>query len=165
MADIEGIEETCRMLDEVPKTVAVKGFFYGCEAAGKVFIKAIWPRTPVDIKAAINRAHGRRYKSKVTGEMIGGKGVLVGGLDAWTTIDSQGRFGLVEVGFGPSLSHLALWLEFGWMLTGHKPGKKPIRQIPPMHFMRDGFDASVDSAVDAFAEGLKSVVVTEYKQP
>lgn len=153
------------MLDEVPKTIAVKGFFRGCEAAGQVFINEIWPRTPVDIKAAINASHGKRYKSKVTGEMIGGRGVLVGGLDAFIELDSQGRWAEVAVGYGTGLGHLALWLEFGWLLTGHKPGKKPIKQIPPMGFMRAGFDAGVEAAVDAFAEALKAVVVAEYKQP
>lgn len=162
---IEGVEETCQILRDVPKVLVTKAFFKALDAAGTVFENAILANTPIDMKAALNAAHGKRFKSKVTGEMIGGLGALVTGLDHWIVLDNQYRGGYVDSGFIKSLSHLAGWLEWGWMLTGHKPLKKQIRPIPPTGFMRKAFDRSVEHAIDVFAETLKQTMLAEYKQP
>jgi hypothetical protein len=74
-------------------------------------------------------------------------------------IHDKGQGGVAQVGFGKR-GYLALWLEFGWKLTGHKPGKKFIKDVPEMgdtyltgsrrHFMRDGLEAAVDESITKF---------------
>ena len=55
-----------------------------------------------------------------------------------------------------------MWVEYGHAMVGHRPGKKDLGTIPPHPFMRPGFDASADAAVDAFAESLAATLRQEY---
>lgn len=138
------------MLDRAPRNIVAKGYLRALDAAGQVMVRALWPRVPVDLKAAMNRAHA-------------GKGALVGRLDAFIELDAQFRGGVVDVGFG-DLGHIALWLEYGHRMVGHKPGKKQLGDVPAIPFMRPAFDACNEQAVDAFAATLASVVKAEYPE-
>lgn len=144
---ITGLQETENMLATAPKNVVANSFLRALDAAGKVIEAEVWPRTPIELKAAVNKAHG-------------GKGALVGRLDNFIELDSQFRGGTIEIGFGP-LGHIALWVEYGHrQVTGGrltKEGKGPGRlvgTVEPHPFMRPAFDASADAAIDAFASSL-----------
>ena len=144
LLEVEGLEDACKLLDQVPKIVAARGYVNGLSAAGDVMEAALWPRTPVDTIAAMNKAHG-------------GKGALVTRIVKDVELDANGRGGQVEVGFGP-LGHIALWVEYGHnQVTGGRMGKQGSKVVgfTPAHpFMRPAFEASKDQAVDAFVEAV-----------
>jgi len=146
---VEGIEETCRYLEEVAETVAIRGYVAGLDAAGEVFESALWPRVPIDLGVLDNAAHG-------------GKGALAANLRRSVDVDAHGRGGIVDVGFG-QLGHIALWVEFGHnqVLRQGIRGKAKILGFTPAHpFMRTAFDASKEQAIDAFIEGVKTALKT-----
>lgn len=66
----------------------------------------------------------------------------------------------VKVGPSAATAHVANWQENGWMLTGHKPSKKKIKQIPGKHFLASSFDESADSALAAFTASLEGSLNT-----
>ena len=51
------------MLDEVPKVIAMRGYTKGLAAAGDVMEAALWPRTPVNALAALDRKSTRLNSS------------------------------------------------------------------------------------------------------
>jgi hypothetical protein len=137
---VSGLDGVIKLLDEAPATVVSTAFVKAADAAGEVIVSALWPRTPIDIKAAMNAAHG-------------GKGALVTQLDHFVELDKQLRGVSLEIGFG-SLGHLALWVEYGHRMVTHKPGRKQVGDVPAHPFMRPAFDASAEAAIDAFGEAL-----------
>ena len=141
---VEGIEDACKMLDGVGPIVATRGYLNGLAAAGDVMMSAVRQRVPVELGAIKNAAHG-------------GKGALANNLGKWIEVDARGRGGVVDVGFG-ALGHIALWVEYGHRLLGHKPKKKVIGDVPAHPFMRPAFDACNQQAVDAFVDGVKGVM-------
>jgi hypothetical protein len=145
---VSGLDESIKMLSDAPRDVVARGFLRAFEAAGDVIIGELWPRVPIDLKAAMNAAHG-------------GKGALVTQLDSFIELDSQFRGGTMEIGFGP-LGHIALWNEYGHRMVGHKPKKKEIGEVPAHPFMRPAFDASAEAAIDAFANALTEYLRSEF---
>jgi len=142
--EVEGIEEACQWLDDVSSILATRAYVNGLAAAAEVIEAELWPRVPVDLKAALNKAHG-------------GKGALVTRLVRVIEVDPHGRGGLLEIGFGP-LGHIALWLEYGHRMVGHKPTLKVLGEVQPHPFMRPAFDACADRAVEAFVDAVKSTL-------
>jgi hypothetical protein len=149
---IEGIEETARMLEQAPRQVVVSGYTKALEASAEVVMAELWPRVPINAKAAMGAAHG-------------GHGALVTGLDYDIFIDPQARGGVAEVGFG-NLGHIALWVEYGHRRVGHgksKKARKELGEVPAYPFMRPAIEASAEAAIDAFAGSLAETVATQYK--
>lgn len=142
--EVEGIEETCQWLDGVASAIATRAYVNGLAAAGDVIESALWAHVPVDLKAALNKAHG-------------GKGALVTRLTRVIEVDPHGRGGLLEVGFGP-LGHIALWVEYGHVMQGHKPELKVLGEVQPHPFMRPTLDACAERAIEAFVEAVKSTL-------
>jgi hypothetical protein len=137
--------DALQLLEQAPKAVVARGFLKGLDAAGQVIVSEVWPRTPEDLKAVTNKAHG-------------GKGVLVGGLDAWIELDAQFRGGTVDVGFG-SLGQIALWLEYGHRMVAHKKqGNKLLGEVKAHPFMRPAYEACADRAIEAFAATLEATL-------
>jgi HK97 gp10 family phage protein len=143
---IDGITETVQLLEQAPKNVVARGFLKALDAAGQVIVSEVWPRTPLNLKAAVNAKHA-------------GKGALVGKLDAFIELDSQFRGGTVDVGFG-DLGHIALWVEYGHRMVGHgRRGKgKVLGNVKPHPFMRPAFEAAGDRAIEAFATSLEATL-------
>lgn len=148
---ISGVEETVEMLKRAPKQIVASAFVKALDAAGEVVVRELWPRVPIDLKAAMNKAHA-------------GKGPLVGRLDKWVELDSQLRGGSVDIGFG-DLWHIALWYEYGHRTTGHKASKSPRmtwkqhvqsteKVTPASHMMSNACEASAQKAIDVFSETL-----------
>lgn len=143
---VTGHDEVLRMLDRAPKVIVASAFVRGLAAAGEAVESALWPLVPIDQIASLNRSHG-------------GKGALVTRLVMDVQLDADARGGTVDVGFGP-LGHIALWVEYGHRMIGHKPGKKESSHSPiPAHpFMRRAADASAETAIDAFARELEKTL-------
>ena len=147
---VTGIEEACAFLDSAPKIIVAQAFLRALEAAAKVDEAELWPRVPPDVEAALGRAHG-------------GRGMLVANLDHWIEMDSGSRGGHVSIGFG-ALGHIALWVEYGHSMKGHKPKKTPLGMVPPHPFVRPAFSASVERALEAFALQVRQVITEQFQQ-
>jgi hypothetical protein len=165
---VQGIEEACEWLDGVSSIIATRAYVNGLDAAAEVMEAELWPRVPVDLRELVlaNAAHG-------------GKGALVTRITRDLEVDPRGRGGMVEIGFG-SLGHIALWVEYGHRMMGHKAvlikngqvviskktgrpvkiarGQKTLGEVKPHPFMRPSFDASKDRAIEAFIEGVVSTL-------
>lgn len=151
---IDGVRELLGWLDQLPTRFAKAALARALAAAAVPIVAEISDRTPEgdESERDENVAH------------------LVDSIQTVISVDSQGRGGTAEIGFG-RMGYLALWLEFGWKLTGHKPGKKFIKNVPEngdmyltgssRYFMRNGLDASWERAIDAFCDSF-SASMDEY---
>lgn len=166
---VSGIEETCRNLSELVDAVKIGALTKGLAAGAEVIEREVWRRTPIDMKAAMNSAHG-------------GKGIpLAAKLQYDIVVDSRGRGGVASIHFG-DLGHIALWVEYGHQQVSHATGKvkamttnkrgKQVRrwrllgkevigQVRPRPFMRPASAAVADQAVEAFWNAVQQVL-SEY---
>jgi hypothetical protein len=71
--------------------------------------------------------------------------------DLTTDVYVKNGSGNVRVGPTKISGHVARWINNGWTLTGHKPGKKEIREIPGKHFIEAALDVTGQAAIDAIA--------------
>jgi len=70
----------------------------------------------------------------------------------------------VSVHFGKYSKHIAHMLEFGFVLTGHKPNKKKIRLISTrMGFARSAFDTAQGDVADAIKAQLEADMQKAFK--
>lgn len=145
---VEGLEETAAMLEKASKTLVARGYMKALQAGSNVIADAVEVRTPI--------------KSEDTGGLLD-KDELRESLMVDIQLDSQFRGGVAEIGFGKN-GHVANFVEYGHILLGHKPGKKPLGDVPAHPFMRPAADASAEAAIDAFAESLKQTVTEEFPQ-
>lgn len=136
---ITGIEETVRMLDQLPATVVANGYLRGLTAAGEVFENELHWSTP-------ERDEGDRNEEKPH---------LRDSIVADVQIDSRLRGGRVQVGFGP-MGYVAYFVEWGHRMVGHEPGKKEEGYVKAHPFMRAAFDRTADRAIEAFIGGMES---------
>jgi hypothetical protein len=151
MADpvtVSGLEEVQRMLATAPKTIVASGYTRALSAAGEVIAAELEIRTPV--------------KAEDTGGILD-RGVLRESVTVEVLLDSQFRGGQVKVGFGKN-GAVALWVEYGHRLVGHKPGGKVIGSVPPHPFMRPTAEAAGESAIEAFYQSLRGTVAAEFPQ-
>jgi hypothetical protein len=143
----EGITEVCAWLDQLPQRFAKSALARSLAAAAVPIVEHIRSRTP-------ERDMDERDENIMN---------LVDALQTTIRVDTQGKGGSAIIDFG-KMGYLALWLEYGWRLTGHKPDKKFIKLVPEngnlyltgssRHFMLDGLDAAVDEAISAFCDSF-----------
>lgn len=145
---ITGLEDVQRMLAEAPRSVVASGYTKALQAAANVIADEVELHTPV--------------KAQDTGGLLD-KGVLRESLMIAIELDVQFRGGIAKVGFGKN-GHVALWVEYGHNMVGHKPGKKPSGVVPANPFMRTAADAKANSAIDAFANSLSQTVRENFPQ-
>ena len=171
---IEGIEETCMMLQHAPALIASGAFLKALQAASNVIRDELEPRVPYDPEATGNAAHGGllgAFGQRASGPKGGGY-ALRENVTTDIVLDQQGRGGSLDIGFG-SLGHIALWLEYGHDIVTHfahkaeyvtKSGKvlrskwgdhKVVGHAAPNPFMRNATDASAERAIDAACDSLK----------
>jgi hypothetical protein len=143
-ATVEGIDEVIAMLDQAPRVIVAGAFLKALQAAARVMSIELAIRTPSDPNHT--EITDKLNESQVT-EII---------------LDSQLRGGTVDIGFGKN-GHIALWVEFGHRMVGHKPGKKLLGQVAAMPFMRPALDASYEKAVEAFATSMDESMRTNIK--
>lgn len=142
MADddiVHGLRDVEVFLDEAPGVIADAAYGKALQSGIDVFAEALATSTPVR------------------------KGALRNALATEVEVDPNGGGGIARVGFG-ALSHRALFVEYGHLQVGHRPGKKPEGSVPAHPFMRPAFDGKSEAAVDAVAESLNSSVQEEYRQ-
>lgn len=145
---ITGLAEVQQMLREAPKNIVALGFARAVSAGGNVIANELERRTPV--------------KAEDTGGLLD-KGVLRESVMVAYQMDAQSRWAAATVGFGKN-GNVALWLDRGWQLTGHKPLKKPIRPIAGTGFVRAAADASGDKAIAAVTKSISETVRTVFPQ-
>lgn len=144
---VAGLEDVQQMLAEAPRVVVASGFLKAASAAGSVIQERLLEATP-------ERDEGERNEDDA--HLIDSSVVEI-------TLDSRYRGVQVKVGFG-KLGHRALWVEYGHVLLGHKPGKKRLGDVLAHPFMRPAADASAESAIAAFANSLAETVRNEFPQ-
>lgn len=146
---ITGIEEVQRFLRDAPKLIVAKGFLKAMQAAATVVADEVEILVPVK---AVETGGGNSLD----------KGELRDSLMIAYQMDSQLRGIIADVGFPRATSHVALWLEYGHRLVGHRPGRKLLGFVRPFPFLRPAADLSFGSAVEAFAESLAVTIKTEF---
>jgi HK97 gp10 family phage protein len=134
---VTGLQETLAMLDRAPKLIVARGFLQAAKAAAAVIEEELEIRTP-------ERDEGERNE-----DIPHLRDAMVSNI----SLDAQLRGVSVSTGFGRA-GNVALWVEFGHRLVGHKPGKKDIGTVPAHPFMRPAADAAGPRAIDAFADSL-----------
>lgn len=142
---VEGLSETMEMLSAAPKHIVVAGFAKALKAGADVIAAELAARTP-------ERDEGDRNEEV---------GHLMDNIVIQVQVDPNGQGGIASVGFG-KLGHIAMWVEYGHRLLGHKPNKKEIGTVQPHPFMRPAAAASSDAAVAAFSSSLEATVNAEY---
>lgn len=143
---ITGVEEVQQMLRDAPRNVVARAFLKGFEAAAEPIEAELEIRTPVREATLWNDESFSEFRQQTGGD-------LKAALMHETTLDASFRGGSLEVGFGKQ-GHVALWVEMGHRMVGHKPGKKLLGNVPAHPFMTPAADASADAAIDAFANVL-----------
>jgi hypothetical protein len=137
MANFEGLNETLAMFDEAPRVIVAGAFFKALQAGAKVMGAELSIRTPKG-EAIGPDATSRLSENQVT--------------DILLNPDLSG--GTVEIGFGKQ-GHVALWIEFGHRLVGHRPGRKLLGQVAAMPFMRTTVDSCYEAVTEAFTDSLE----------
>lgn len=142
---VTGLAEVQRMLAEAPRTVVARGYLKALQAGANVIANAVEERTPV--------------KAEDTGGLLD-RGELRESLMIEVELDSQFRGGVARIGFGKN-GNVALWVEYGHRMVGHKyskSGKQQIGDIQSKPFMRPAAAASAEAAIAAFAQSLEETV-------
>ncbi len=139
------------MLRDAPRTLVARGYTKALSAAGNVIADRLELNTPV--------------KSEDVGGILD-RGELREAITVAVELDSQFSGGSVDVGFSPAkgADRVALWLDSGHQIVGHKPGKKLLGNFAGTGFMRRTADETAEAAIDAFAESLKQTATQELPQ-
>lgn len=141
---VTGIEEVNRMLTDLPAVIVARAFLKALDAGAKVIERGLLERTP-------ERDEGDRREDVPH---------LIDSIVIEINIDSQLRGGIAKVGFG-NMGHVALWVEYGHHLLGHKPTKKELGNVQPYPFMRPTADAVANDVIQAFQDALVEVLTSE----
>ena len=134
---VTGLKECIEMVEEAPRNIVMLGYARALAAGIYVIAEAVVSRAPVE-----------------TGDMA--KALVIN-----VEINQTSLNGMAEMGFGKQ-DHVAMWVEYGHRMVGHRPGKKVLGDVPPHPFMRPGFDASAEAAIGAFIESLSATLKSEY---
>jgi hypothetical protein len=125
--------------------IAKNAFARALTAATVPIVEALEPRTPSTV------FDGESFSFKSTG-----KGTLSGSIVTDVAIDSKGRGGRAQVGFGRQ-GFKARMVEFGHRMIGHKPGLKDTGKVVRAHpFMRPAAATSGDAAIEAFTDSMRA---------
>jgi hypothetical protein len=147
--NIVGLSDVQQMLREAPTDIVALGFIRALQAGGNVIANQVEVRTPV--------------KKEDTGGLLD-KAELRESLMIAFSLDSKLKWGAAQIGFGKN-GHVALWVEYGHKMLGHRPGKKSLTlPVRPHPFMRPAADAAADPAIAAVAASLSDTVRTYFPQ-
>lgn len=131
---IEGLVETCQMLEELPLVVVKRVLRESLDAACVPVLEALQAQ-PIPFLTGDLRAH--------TMFVI--------------TVDPDGRGATASIGFGDA-GWKARLVEYGHRMVGHKPDLKDLGQVRAHPFMRLAFEESGEAAIAAFTERLIALV-------
>lgn len=147
MAEIKvrGIPELRVALRELPMQLQQNAMRIALQAAAKVLAQEVQAAAPV---WAGYLSAKRQMKSP--------RGALRASVRARRRRARRG-----EVRSEVYMKFYGRYLERGWNLTGHKPGKKLIRKIGPRKFVEPAFLRAKDRAVEAFADVVRRELVNQ----
>jgi HK97 gp10 family phage protein len=143
---IEGLSAVQEKLKQLPADMARKVFTKALRSAGKVMKAEMVSRAPVrteDVGPNSDSLPVGAVKANITSRV---------------SIKPADKYGRVTIGPNKVVAHVVRWLETGWILTGHKPGKRRIKNIPARPFVRPSADAAGQQAVDALTETLRTEI-------
>lgn len=144
LVSIVGLEEVHKMLSEMPKHLVVSGFAKALNAGATVIEQTLQVLTP---ESELDRDDGKH---------------LVDSLVIDVQVDSNGRGGYAEVGYG-NQGYKANLVEYGHVMVTHQnQGKREVGFVPPHPFMRPAFEQSGDAAIAAVQQSILQTVTEEY---
>ena len=136
---ITGIEETCNLLQEAPKSVVPVALLHGLVDGGQVIEEFI--------------------AGSLAGELTQHTGDLLADLATTVVLDADSRGGIATSGFSGKQAHVARWDEYGHREIGHEPMLKPEGTELPHPFMRPAAEAAAEPAVAAFEYGVMEELI------
>jgi hypothetical protein len=134
---VRGIPEVQRNLAAFPKVLVVRCFAKAFSRAAAVFEAELRIQCPESDFSTSSEEYGH----------------LVDNLTDEITIDTQGRGGHCQIGFGRK-GFLALWIEYGHRIVT-RSGKDTGKRVPAQPFMRKSFDIAADKALEVFVEAVQ----------
>lgn len=137
---VRGIPEVQHNLKDFPRLLVLGCFQRALSRASAVFEEELAARTPETDYSTSSEEYGH----------------LLDNLVSEITIDTQGRGGRVQIGFGRK-GFVALWVEYGHRMVNRS--HKQTGTVKAHPFMRPAFEAAANRAVDVFVE-----TVQEYLQ-
>ena len=144
LVSIIGLADVQKMLAEMPKHVVVSGFAKALNAGATVIEQTLQVLTP---ESELDRDDGQH---------------MVDSLVIDVQVDSNGRGGYAEVGYGKQ-GYKANLVEYGHVMVTHKnQGSREVGFVPPHPFMRPAFEQSSDAAIAAVQESILQTVDQEY---
>ena len=108
---VTGLNECVQMMEDAPGNIVALGYARATNAAMNVVAEAVISRTPVE--------HGDLAKALV--------------INVKVAPPPSAKGGVAELGFGKQ-DHIAMWVEYGHAMVGHRPGKKDLgtTEFPPI---------------------------------
>ncbi len=144
LAVVTGLDEVNQMLDELPKVIVARAWLKALQAGAKVMEEYLISNTP-EADEGDRKEDLPHLKDSSVIEI---------------TLDSQFRGGIARVGFG-KMGNVALWVEYGHRIVGHKPNKKVLGQYAPHPFMSTSVSQAYEATVAAFQSALVETLTAE----
>ena len=135
--EIVGLEKLDYDLANFPAVVARRIYRKALKAGADMILEAVKANAPVG-------EHEVTFKS--TGLT---PGELRDGIIEQIRVDVAKGTASATVKPNKRVAHVANWIEYGWVLTGHKPGKKEIKHIPAHSFIRRAYEEHREAAFAA----------------
>lgn len=134
---LEGLDKAQQVMRELGPQLAQRGLRKGLQAGADVLGTAIQAATPIKT------------------------GLLKASVGTSVSLSNKDQAGIGAVGFGKQ-GYVARLVEFGHRIVskGKKLGKRETGKAAPHPFMRPAFDASAQTAVDAFIRVLRETIAT-----
>lgn len=143
LVTMTGLGDVQKLLRESPKHIVVVGYAKALNAGAVVIEQTLQVMTP---ESGIDRENRLPLAESIVIEV---------------EVDTEGKGGVAEVGFGAN-GYIANMVEYGHRMVTHAPGKKQVGDVPAHPFIRPAFDQSAEAAIAAFAASIEQTVRQEY---
>lgn len=139
---VTGLNEVLAMLTDLPREIVARAWLKALRAGANVMSEYLSSMTPeADEGSRSGQAQANDLPHLVDSIVVG------------LELDSGYRGGIAFVGFG-KMGHVALWIEYGHWIVGHKPSKKVLGWYQPHPFMVPVIEAAYEQTLAAFAAAL-----------
>lgn len=144
-----GLPEVLQMLDELPQEIVARAWLKALQAGARVIEQYLIEATP---EAEEGNRSGEAERDELPH--------LVDSTVIEINLDTGLRGGIARIGFG-EMGRVALWVEYGHELIGHRPKKKFLGYVRSHPFMTQAAVAATEATIDAFAGALVEVLTSE----